>query len=50
MALFIGLGPLFIPCLLFDQTKDLFKRWLLYGIGTVFSMAVLAAMVTSRWT
>ncbi len=45
MALFIGLGPLFILCLLFDQTKDLFKRWLFYGIGTMFSMAVLAAMV-----
>ncbi|RRT96212.1 type VI secretion protein, partial [Stenotrophomonas sp. 278] len=27
------------------QTKDLFKRWLFYGIGTMFSMAVLAAMV-----
>ncbi|RRU06063.1 hypothetical protein EGJ34_17545, partial [Stenotrophomonas sp. 278] len=25
------------------QTKDLFKRWLFYGIGTMFSMAVLAA-------
>jgi type IV secretion system protein VirB6 len=45
MALFIGLGPLFILCLLFDQTKSLFQRWLLYGLGTMFSMAVLAAMV-----
>ena len=44
MALFIGLGPLFILCLIFDQTKDLFRRWLLYGIGTVFSMAVLSAV------
>ncbi len=46
MALFIGLGPLFILCLLFDQTKDMFKRWLFYGIGTMLSMAVLAAMVS----
>ena len=46
MALFIGLGPLFIFCLLFDQTKQLFQRWLFYGIGTMFSMAVLAAMVS----
>ncbi|OBU68901.1 hypothetical protein A9J40_04155 [Stenotrophomonas maltophilia] len=46
MALFIGLGPLFILCLLFDQTKQLFQRWLFYGIGTMFSMAVLAAMVS----
>lgn len=45
LALFIGLGPLFILCLLFDQTKALFQKWLLYGIGTMFSMAVLSAMV-----
>ena len=41
MAIFIGLGPLFILCLIFDQTKSLFQRWLLYGIGTLFSIAVL---------
>lgn len=45
LALFVGLGPLFILCLLFDQTKALFQKWLLYGIGTMFSMAVLSAMV-----
>lgn len=46
LALFIGLGPLFILCLLFDQTKQLFGRWLFYGVGTMFSMAVLSAMVS----
>ena len=46
LALFIGLGPLFILCLLFDQTKALFQKWLFYGIGTMFSLAVLAAMVS----
>ena len=46
MALFIGLGPLFILCLLFEQTRQLFQRWLLLGLGTMFSMAVLAAMVS----
>lgn len=46
LVLFVGFGPLFILCLLFDQTKELFKRWLLYGIGTMFSMAVLAFMVS----
>lgn len=46
MALFIGFGPIFILCLMFDQTKSLFQRWLLYGIGTMFSMAVLSAMVS----
>ncbi|WP_407472208.1 type IV secretion system protein [Xanthomonas campestris pv. raphani] len=45
-ALFVGFGPLFILCLLFDQTKQLFQKWLLYGIGTMFSMGVLAAMVS----
>jgi type IV secretion system protein VirB6 len=46
LALFIGLGPIFILCLIFDQTKDLFRKWLMYGIGTMFSMAILAAMVS----
>lgn len=46
LALFIGFGPLFILCLLFDQTKALFEKWLLYGIGALFSMAVLSAMVS----
>lgn len=41
LALFIGLGPLFILCLIFDQTKGMFQKWLLYGIGTLFSLAVL---------
>ncbi|MEO8778319.1 MAG: type IV secretion system protein [Rhodanobacter sp.] len=42
LALEIGLAPLFIMCLLFDQTKGLFQKWLLYSIGTLFSMGVLA--------
>lgn len=46
LALFIGLGPLFILSLLFDQTRPLFSKWLYYGIGTMFSMAVLSAMVS----
>lgn len=46
MALFIGLGPLFILCLIFDQTKDLFRRWLMYGLGTIFSMALLSAVAS----
>jgi type IV secretion system protein VirB6 len=45
MALFTGLGPIFILCLLFDQTKQLFSKWLYYGIGTMFSLAVLSVMV-----
>ena len=46
MALFIGLGPFFILCLLFEQTKALFGRWLYYGLGTMFSLALLSVMVT----
>ncbi len=42
LALFIGLGPIFILCLLFEQTKPLFQKWLLYGIGTLFAMAMLS--------
>lgn len=45
MALFVGLGPMFILCLLFEQTKQLFSKWLYYGIGTMFSLAVLSVMV-----
>ena len=45
IALFVGLGPLFIACLLFGPTKSLFSRWLLYGIGSIFSLAVLSFMV-----
>jgi type IV secretion system protein VirB6 len=46
LALFIGFGPLFIICLLFKQTASLFSRWLLYGIGTLFSLAVLSVIIT----
>jgi type IV secretion system protein VirB6 len=45
IALFVGFGPLFIVCLLFEQTKSLFSKWLFYGIGTMFSLAVLSFMV-----
>ena len=45
LALFVGLGPLFILSLLFEQTKQFFSKWLFYGIGTMFSLAVLAFMV-----
>lgn len=44
LAMFIGLGPLFILCLIFEQTKELFRKWLLYGIGTLFSMAMLSVV------
>ncbi|GHE35305.1 type IV secretion system protein [Vulcaniibacterium thermophilum] len=46
MALVVGLGPFFVLCLLFEQTKQLFHRWLWYAVGTLFSLAVLSVMVT----
>jgi type IV secretion system protein VirB6 len=46
MALFIGFGPLFILFLMFDSTKQMFWKWLNYGVGTLFSMAVLALMTS----
>lgn len=45
MALVVGLGPLFVLCLLFEQTRQLFQKWLWYGIGTLFSLALLSVMV-----
>lgn len=42
IALWIGLGPLFIFALAFPQTKGMFTKWLQYGLGTFFSMAVLS--------
>ena len=44
MALFVSLGPIFILCLLFDQTKALFHKWLYFGIATTFSTIMLAVM------
>ena len=46
LALFVGMGPIFIMCLLFDATKALFSKWLLFGIGAMFSLAVLSVMVS----
>lgn len=45
-ALIVGLGPIFILCLLFEPTKPLFSKWLHYALGTMFSMAFLTVMVT----
>ncbi|MEB2186193.1 type IV secretion system protein [Xanthomonas campestris pv. campestris] len=44
MAFLIGIGPIFILALVFDQTKDLFKKSLFYVIGTLFSMAMLSVV------
>ena len=44
MALFVSLGPIFILCLLFEQTKALFHKWLYFGIATTFSTIMLAVM------
>nr|WP_258078468.1 type IV secretion system protein [Xanthomonas arboricola] len=46
MALVVGFGPLFILCLLFQATKSLFSKWLLYGLGTMFSLSVLTFTVS----
>ncbi|KLD77914.1 type IV secretion system protein [Xanthomonas hyacinthi] len=44
MAFLIGIGPIFILFLMFDQTKDLFKKWLFYVLGTLFSMSMLSVV------
>jgi type IV secretion system protein VirB6 len=38
----VGLGPLFILCLAFNKTKALFEKWLMYGLATLFSLAMLS--------
>ncbi|MDQ1091839.1 type IV secretion system protein VirB6 [Xanthomonas sacchari] len=42
LAFLVGIGPIFIFFLMFDQTKDLFKKWLYYLIGTLFSLSMLS--------
>ncbi|SOU12731.1 type IV secretion system protein VirB6 [Xanthomonas arboricola pv. fragariae] len=44
MAFLVGIGPIFILALMFDATKDLFKKWLFYVIGTLFSMSMLSVV------
>jgi type IV secretion system protein VirB6 len=46
IGLVLALGPIFILCLLFDQTRSLLQRWLFFGVGALFSMALLNVMVT----
>lgn len=46
IALVVGLGPIFILCLLFRASRQLFSKWLYYGLGTLFSLALLTVMVT----
>jgi type IV secretion system protein VirB6 len=43
---FVHFVALSVTCLIFDQTKDLFKRWLMYGIGAIFSMALLSVVAS----
>jgi len=46
LALVLGLGPIFILCLLFRATRQLFGKWLYFGLGTLFSLGLLTVMVT----
>lgn len=45
MALFTGFGPFFILCLLFDVTRPMFQKWLMYGLGTMFALGALYVLV-----
>ena len=46
MALFVGFAPFFILCLMFKKTTPYFSKWLNYGLATMFSTALLAAMAS----
>lgn len=48
LAMLTGLAPLFIMCLIFDSTKQLFNKWLMFLLGTMFSMAMLNLVIS--WT
>ena len=46
MTLFVGFAPFFILCLMFKKTTPYFSKWLNYGLATMFSSALLAAMAS----
>jgi len=46
MGFFVGLGPIFILCLMFERTKSMFQKWLQLGIATLFAMAALNLMAS----
>ena len=46
MALFVGFAPFFILCLMFKKTTPYFTKWPNYGLATMFSSALLAAMAS----
>jgi type IV secretion system protein VirB6 len=46
IAMLMAMAPFFILCLLFDSSKELFRRWLMYLLSTLFSMAMLSVVVT----
>ena len=41
---------MFVLYMLFEQTKQLFSKWLFCGIGTMFSLALLSVMVAIALT
>jgi len=43
-AMLLLFSPVFILALMFDRTKELFKTWLFYVIGTLFSMSMLSVV------
>lgn len=45
MALFIGLGPIFILMLRFDATKQMFWKWLWLGFDTKLSPGIMGSSV-----
>ena len=46
IALVVGFGPIFLLCLLVRSTSQLFSKWPYYGLGTLFSLALLTVMTT----
>lgn len=41
-----AMAPLAVMCLLFEQTRQIFHRWLQYCVGSLFRLAVTAVMTS----
>lgn len=46
LAIWLALGPAAIVCLMWPATKAYFQQWLSAMLGAVFTMAIVAAIVT----
>lgn len=46
MRFLTAMAPLAVMCLLFEQTRQIFQRWLQYCVGALFRLAITAVMTS----